>query len=187
MQLRVGNRWDSGGSQHSPPVFLNSISNPEPHRIAHDACCLQLLIDCNFPFAIVGRRDSQTSTSCCSCVHMCDRELLHRGCLLYVLWLGILYLRCWWMHSQLAQVLGSSSDLSELLQLLVLTEMILHCRSKGHCDTETCSCLRTSLLNKLSFQVSRIQRTLHDTESRSVAGQCAKTGHTHQCLSLHPS
>ena len=40
-------------------IFLNSISNPEPHRIAHDAYCLWLLIDCNFPLAIVGRRDSQ--------------------------------------------------------------------------------------------------------------------------------
>ena len=52
---------------------------PEPHRIANDACCLWLLIDCNFPLAIVGRRDSQTFTSCSSAVQVCDRELLHSG------------------------------------------------------------------------------------------------------------
>ena len=49
-------------------VALNLVSNPEPHRIAHNACCLWLLIDCKFPLAIVGRRDSQTFTSCSSCV-----------------------------------------------------------------------------------------------------------------------
>ena len=53
-------RW---GSQ----TFTTCISlNPEPHRIAHDACWLWLLIDCNFPFAIAGWRDSQTFSSCCS-------------------------------------------------------------------------------------------------------------------------
>ena len=48
-------------------TFTTCISlNPEPHRIAHDACCLWLLIDCNFPFAIAGWRDSQTFSSCSS-------------------------------------------------------------------------------------------------------------------------
>ena len=42
------------------------------HRLAHDACRLWLLIDCNFPLEIVGRRDSQTYTSCSS--GLCRRE-----------------------------------------------------------------------------------------------------------------
>ena len=70
-------RW--GFQTFTTCISLNSISNAEPHRIAHDACCLWLLIDCNFPFAIVGRRESLTP--------------------------------------RLAQVLVSSSELSELLQL----------------------------------------------------------------------
>ena len=73
---------------------VNSASTPELHRIAHDACCLWLLIDCNFLLGIVGRRDSQTFTSCSSAIQVCDRELLHSGCLLCVLWLSILYLQC---------------------------------------------------------------------------------------------
>ena len=63
-------------------IFLNSISNPEPHRIADDACCLWLLIDCNFSLAIVGRKDTQTFT-------FCSRESLRNGCLLHVLLLSI--------------------------------------------------------------------------------------------------
>ena len=59
-------RW--GSQTFTTCISLNSTSNPEPHRIAHTACCLWLLIDCNFPFAIVGRRDSQTFTSCSSCL-----------------------------------------------------------------------------------------------------------------------
>ena len=59
-------RWFS--QKFTTCIFLNPISNPEPHRIAHDACCLWPLIDCNFLLAIVGRRDSQTLTSCSSCL-----------------------------------------------------------------------------------------------------------------------
>ena len=42
----------------------------------------------------LGRWCSPRLTTCSSAVQVCDRELLHSGCLLYVLWLGILYLRC---------------------------------------------------------------------------------------------
>ena len=145
LQLRVGNRLDGG--REVPQTFttcisLHSVSSPEPHRIAHDACCLWLLIDCNIPFAIPGRRDSQTFTSCSSAVHVCDRELLQSGCLLYVLWPGILYLRCRLdvLHNWL-RCLDHYQSFLNCMQLLVLTEMILHSRSKGHFDTETCSCL----------------------------------------------
>ena len=37
------------------------------------------------------------------------------------------------------------------------------------------------------FKCLAFQRTLHDTESHSVSGQCAETAHTQLCLSLHPS
>ena len=99
-----------------------------------------LLIDCNFPLAIVGRGDSATFTSCSSG---------HAGVRPRSAPQRVLVVRTVAGHTvpampvgctpQLAQVLGSSSELSELLQLLVLTEMTLHCRSKGHIDTETCS------------------------------------------------
>ena len=47
------------------PSIVDSLSFVS-HRLAHDACCLWPLIDCNFLLSIVGRRDSQTYTSCSS-------------------------------------------------------------------------------------------------------------------------
>ena len=49
---------------HLSPSIVDSFFLVS-HRLAHDAC-LWLLIDCNFLLAIVGRRDSQTYTSCSS-------------------------------------------------------------------------------------------------------------------------
>ena len=90
LQLRVGNRWD-GGAQTFTTFYLFQLclqSRTTSHCSC--ACCLWLLIDCNIPFAIVGRRDSQTFTSCSSALQVCDRESLRSGCLLHVLWLSIL-------------------------------------------------------------------------------------------------
>ena len=67
LQLRVGNR----------------------HRIAHDACCLWLLINCNFPFAIVGRRTPRLSPPVALALQVCDRESLRKGRPLHVLLLSI--------------------------------------------------------------------------------------------------
>ena len=86
------------GGRGSPGFHLLLVCQlcftPELHRIAHDACCLWLLNDCNFPLGIVERRDSRLSPLVALAMQVCDRELLHSGCLLYVLWLNILYLRC---------------------------------------------------------------------------------------------
>ena len=50
---------------HLSPSIVDSFFLVS-HRLAHDVCCLWPLIDCNFLLALVGRRDSQTYTSCSS-------------------------------------------------------------------------------------------------------------------------